>query len=236
MEYLRKLEKSLEHLIEGRILDHFQDGIHPMEVAKKLASMMREEKRLILQKCYGPNHYVISLSGEDYHEFSRLMATFRGELVQFLAMEAEDLDLSFLGPLGVELHEEGSVKRGFVKLSCSYTSGESVKEGGASLQVIRAVLAVKEGFGKGKIYPLLASAVTLGRSEDNSIIISDPKVSSLHCRIELQGDEFVLKDMDSRNGVEINRKPATGAVLRDRDEIALGYSILQFFRLSTQSL
>ena len=42
--------------------------------------------------------------------------------------------------------------------------------------------------------------LTIGRKDDNDIIIRDASVSSYHAEVESDGDLFLLTDRQSRNG------------------------------------
>lgn len=57
--------------------------------------------------------------------------------------------------------------------------------------------------------------VTIGRTQDNTIVLDDPRVSRRHASLRLRGSLLVLSDLDSTNGVLVN-----GARVR---EIALGH-------------
>jgi adenylate cyclase len=62
--------------------------------------------------------------------------------------------------------------------------------------------------------------VTMGRDMSNALIISDPKVSRLHARIEMRRAKFILVDQ-STNGTFILPKDGQMIHLR-RDEMTLG--------------
>lgn len=61
--------------------------------------------------------------------------------------------------------------------------------------------------------------ITMGRDPLNHIIISDPKVSRLHARIELRKDKFVLIDQ-STNGTYVWKEGEEAMLLR-REEVTL---------------
>ncbi|HZV02436.1 MAG TPA: FHA domain-containing serine/threonine-protein kinase, partial [Planctomycetota bacterium] len=82
------------------------------------------------------------------------------------------------------------------------------------------ILYIVDGADKGKQYPLgPAAPVTIGRAPGNTIILTDPGVSSNHCTIVHDGQRFVLQDLGARNGVFVNntriskRQPLNGGDL-----------------------
>jgi len=72
---------------------------------------------------------------------------------------------------------------------------------------------------------------TIGRSEQNVVELLDPKLSRFHCEIERRGNDFFLRDCNSRNGTRINDEPVhIPRRLEAGDRIKLGHSVLVFLR------
>jgi len=65
-------------------------------------------------------------------------------------------------------------------------------------------------------------SVTFGRSPEADISIPDAKVSRIHAEIKLWDGEYVIKDLQSRNGTFINGTRADVAVLKSGDVIRVG--------------
>ncbi|HTV20445.1 MAG TPA: adenylate/guanylate cyclase domain-containing protein [Polyangiaceae bacterium] len=75
----------------------------------------------------------------------------------------------------------------------------------------------------------LASRNSLGRHPDSSIQILDKIVSKEHCRIVLEGDTWVLEDLDSLNGTFLNGTRVNGKrPLVHGDEFSLGATRARF--------
>ncbi len=75
----------------------------------------------------------------------------------------------------------------------------------------------------------LAHENSLGRHPDSSIQILDKIVSKEHCRICLEGDTWVLHDLDSLNGTFINGNRLSGSKpLQHGDEFTLGATRARF--------
>ena len=77
-------------------------------------------------------------------------------------------------------------------------------------------------------FPLTGDTYTVGRHRNNDIVISDPKVSSFHARLDRGPEGFVLVDLQSRNGCFVNNKRVEKAVLHTGDEIRLGTARLAY--------
>jgi FHA domain len=74
----------------------------------------------------------------------------------------------------------------------------------------------------GVIHELADEAITIGRGPDNTIVVTDPSISTHHAQLLLEGDTYRLKDLDSTNGTRVNGKPVTETVLRFDDRIRFG--------------
>ncbi len=79
-----------------------------------------------------------------------------------------------------------------------------------------------------------ASEVTLGRAEDNTIILVADEVSRHHAKVQVRPNNlYVLVDLNSLNGTYVNGQRIVERVLSDRDEIWMGSKCrLVFFQES----
>jgi uncharacterized protein DUF4388/FHA domain-containing protein len=77
-------------------------------------------------------------------------------------------------------------------------------------------------------FPLTRDTYTLGRHRNNDIVISDPKVSSFHARLDRSPEGFLLVDLKSRNGSHVNGERIDSAQLNTGDEIRLGTARLAY--------
>lgn len=64
--------------------------------------------------------------------------------------------------------------------------------------------------------------MTIGRFEDNDIVIPDPRISRYHAEIEQSSQGFVIKDLGSHNQVRVNGKKIKSVLLKEQDEIRIG--------------
>ena len=83
------------------------------------------------------------------------------------------------------------------------------------------LVVLSEGL-TGQSYELKVDKTTIGRVEDNAFQIAQPSVSSHHCEILLNGNEVVVKDLNSTNGTFINGEKVTESVLKPGQVLRLG--------------
>ncbi|MEP6824646.1 MAG: FHA domain-containing protein [Ramlibacter sp.] len=96
------------------------------------------------------------------------------------------------------------------------------------------LIASIEGVEIKKIF-LQKDATSLGRRNDNDIVLEDMAVSGRHCVFELKGlaDVFV-EDLNSTNGTFVNNKKVRRQHLQDGDVLAIGAFRLQFLSASEE--
>jgi SARP family transcriptional regulator, regulator of embCAB operon len=72
----------------------------------------------------------------------------------------------------------------------------------------------------GNEYPLVAAATRIGRLLDNDIVLDDANVSRHHAVVIDTGTSFVISDLRSANGVDVNgERIRTSVTLADGDRI-----------------
>ncbi len=71
-------------------------------------------------------------------------------------------------------------------------------------------------------YEIRDAETTLGRAEDNKVVLVADEVSRYHVRIELRDDQTLIHDLKSMNGTFVNRQRVMQHLLSDNDEIMLG--------------
>ncbi len=79
-----------------------------------------------------------------------------------------------------------------------------------------------ENLKKGSVVPI-RGIISLGRKEDNTIVLSDQYISGNHAKIFIKNRDYILEDLDSTNGTFLNGNRIYGRVkLEEEDEITMG--------------
>jgi transcriptional regulator with GAF, ATPase, and Fis domain len=89
-------------------------------------------------------------------------------------------------------------------------------------------LLVIAGPGAQATFPIAVDRFSIGRDPQNHLSVPNPSVSREHCVIVRQGDDFIIRDLDSHNGTLVNDLPIKDQLLSHRDYIAMGGLVLQF--------
>ena len=72
----------------------------------------------------------------------------------------------------------------------------------------------------GRVYELVLEKTTIGRSDQNTLVIRDSSLSSTHCEILMHGPEIIVRDLDSSNGTFVG-----GVRLNQQSQIKSGQTV-----------
>jgi hypothetical protein len=81
----------------------------------------------------------------------------------------------------------------------------------------------------GQVFPLGVDVVTIGRADDNVIVLADPAVSAHHARIawDARRGVYAIEDLGSVEGTFVNERPIGGLVrLHHGDVIRVGNTVI----------
>ena len=77
----------------------------------------------------------------------------------------------------------------------------------------------------------IRSDLTIGRKDDNSIVLADQHVSGNHAKIIVRNDSLFIEDLNSTNGTYLNGNKISGKMkLTNKDEIKIGTSVFKILR------
>jgi pSer/pThr/pTyr-binding forkhead associated (FHA) protein len=91
-----------------------------------------------------------------------------------------------------------------------------------------ARLKVIQGPDFGAVYVLTGPKVSIGRGEENDIVISDLKASRNHAEVFTTTAGWMIKDKGSSNGILFNGKATREAKLKINDTVTMGETTLEF--------
>jgi predicted component of type VI protein secretion system len=89
-------------------------------------------------------------------------------------------------------------------------------------------LRVLDGADRGRVFESLATPVTIGREEGNTVQLNDERISRFHIKIQEDMGKLVLTDLESTNGTRVNGEDVQLRILRFGDVISVGRSVLLY--------
>jgi pSer/pThr/pTyr-binding forkhead associated (FHA) protein len=82
----------------------------------------------------------------------------------------------------------------------------------------------------GRSYPVTSAGVVIGRSRECDIRVVDGNASRRHAEVVRQDDDYVVVDLGSTNGTDLNGRRITRETLSDGDRITIGATDVVFGR------
>jgi hypothetical protein len=254
MRILRDFERRLEGAVEGLFARAFRSGVQPVELGKRLVREVEDGRTVGVNRVYVPNVYVYELSPADRERFADYEQALGHELAALAVETARERDWAMLGPARVEFDTAEDLEQGRFRLGSRVEAAEVEADyaaGAAGAAAARpvgphtamlpgqrrsarvrapATLVLISGGQPVRVYPLNAAELSIGRSDRSDIALSDPGVSRNHARVLREGDDFIVEDLRSTNGTEVNGQPVRRRRLADGDVVKLASSTLQFRR------
>ena len=251
MSILRNLEAKLEGLFEGTFSRTFKSKVQPVEIARKLAKEMQDNKTVSISRTYVPNQYIVYLSPDDRAQFEGYEDGVKKELSDYLLENARSEGLALLtrptvefetderlglGEFGIQAmlvrppEEEGAapVAGEPDPADFGHTMVYSVDREARRMDAPAAFGGRAMLVGGGKRTVLSGSRVTIGRSRECDVTLDDANVSRRHAELRREGGTWVVADLGSTNGVKVNGHRVSQQPLQPGDEIVLGLERLVF--------
>ena len=224
MPILHDFERRLGGIVEGLFAKTFRSGLQPVELAKRIMREMEASKTVGVREVWAPNEFVFSLSPDDASRFEQAEQALITELQQVVRDNATERGWGLVGPPTVSFEIDDSLKRGEFHCAASLVEGEEkvepVRAGGASLEISED--------GEVHTVPLTGSVVTIGRLPECEVVLKDAGASRRHAQIRHQNGAYVLTDLGSTNGTQLNGETVQSRPLSDGDRITIGTTVLRF--------
>ena len=85
-----------------------------------------------------------------------------------------------------------------------------------------------EADGRPQVFSMFQEVASIGRANDNDIVLNDFSVSRRHAYLKREEGDWVLYDNGSTNGVRVNDTTVPRAVVKDGDQALIGTFVLRF--------
>ena len=220
---LTRLERALERIVEGSIAGVFRLRVQPAEIGRRLERAMLDGRVTSVGTSLAPNLYEVRLHPEDASVFAGWDEALSREMETWLAELAFARGLSTVGPIRVRLVEDASIGRRSVRAEGRFAGGAAPsttsRRPDQELPQPLRLLPIEPG---APLLSLRSSPVTIGRADDNDLVLADPEVSRHHARLEPDGQGWRAIDLESTNGTWVNGVRLDATTIAVGDEVAFG--------------
>ena len=249
MSMLRSLEEKLAGLVEGTFSRAFKSEVRPVEIARKLAREMDENRVGSLSRTYVPNEYAVWLSPDDRAHFEGYEDELKAELSGYLLEHARSERVALLtapriafrtderlrlGEFGIQARlvrpgedpDTGPPSQGDHGHTQVYSTSDRIAEPLAEPHPRRVNARLNVD---GRTTPLPSAGAVLGRSRECDVVIDDPNVSRRHAEVRPSGGSWIVRDLGSTNGTTRNGNAVRGTVaLKPGDRLQVGTADVRF--------
>jgi hypothetical protein len=232
MGRIARFEALAERLVEGTFARLFAGRLRPLEVAMHLTRAMEDHQALSPDGTpQAPTHYWVYLHPDQCAALALEQPTLETELAHHVAELAAQAGLVLdLTPVVRVVPEEGAATHQ-VRVEARWMPEEAAEVektremAGSEDELEAAASAMPQGrpflvVGGQRHVDLLQPVLSIGRALDNDMIIEDPRVSRHHAQLRLRYSRYVLYDLGSAGGTEINGYPVEECVLHSGDVIS----------------
>lgn len=255
MSVLKKLEEKIQGLFEGGFGRAFKSPVQPVELARKLAKEMGDHKVISVSRVYAPNEYSLFLSPGDREQFEAYEDHLKEDLALYLTEHARKEGFELLSHPIIVIETDDDLAVGEFGIATRMVSvpggapeapagqpepertvvyrppGEGTMSVGADeareMGLARERITLAAG---GQVYEVGKRAVLIGRSRECDLVLPDQNVSRRHAELRLKGNSYVIVDLGSTNGVEVNGKRVRSLELKNGDVITMGTTRVRFER------
>lgn len=252
MNFFRNIETRLQGLFEGTFNRAFSSEVQPLELARTLAREMDSHKTAGVSRVYVPNEYTVHLSDADREKIEGYERSLEQELSGYLLEHARRRGYDLMTRPSVKFNTDTRLRLGEFGIEARLVK-PPVREGAAPRQVDethtavyqvasadpapapvpdrdpppfmpRAKLALEDG-----IRTVSGPRAVLGRSSECDCPIPDPNISRRHAELRQRSSgAWEIVDLNSTNGVKVNGRRVTSAVLEEGDRVTVGTTTFRF--------
>ncbi len=238
MNKIALFEAFAERLVEGGFARLFAGRPDSLDVARRLARAMEDHSRSGSDgHLYAPPYYTIRLHPDDFERLAAERQTLATEMADSITEFAAQAELMLSAPPVVRWVPDPNVGLYEVQVEAgweafSHSAENTTEETDSTNQMpaskseddtLTASLPTARPFlivGGQRHIDLLQPVVAIGRALDNDIIIEDPRVSRHHAQLRRRYGRYVLYDIGSSGGTQINGYPIEECVLHSGDVVS----------------
>lgn len=179
-------------------------SLHPLEIIQRVSEAVEAKARDGIV----PNQVTVAFNGRDFEQYRPGLAALRQELAAALDDLERRRGLRRIGDREVWFERSASVAEGRPTISVRFadTSHRDTPPGGAPAGSTRRVArldGVSLVIDEVNRVRLTHVPFTIGRGPGNDLVLTSLSVSRNHAEIVREGEDLVLHDLDSRNGVSV---------------------------------
>jgi hypothetical protein len=232
MSKIARFEALAERLVEGTFARLFAGRLRPLEVATHLTRALEDDQVLSPDGTpQAPTHYWVHLHPADCAALAVEQPGLEVELAHHVAELAAQANLALqVTPVvhvvpdeGIGLRQVRVEARWMPEEAAALERTRQMEDSAEEAEAAATAVPMGRPFlileGRRHVN-LLQPVIAVGRALDNDLIIEDPRISRHHAQLRLRYGRYVLYDLGSASGTQINDYPIEECVLHSGDIIS----------------
>ena len=225
-EQLSKLEGQLENLFEGSLAKLIGEEISTVTLASQLARTMEDGlRRDDAGNAFAPNEFALTLHPDDAKRMADQAPDIQDTLSKSVAEAAKRCGYSLAQQPSITLASDPTLARREIRVISWHSSNPLEFTKAMQSQPQDPGVLLPEGafliLGDGRHYGLDQPVINVGRRIDNQIILEDAHVSRTHAQLRVRDRRFVIFDLGSTGGTQVNGRKVKQHILRPGDVITI---------------
>jgi hypothetical protein len=233
MDRLLRIEKWLRNLIEEALGGILQTRSQSQLIARSLFDAMQSGVELIDDgRILAPDRMILYLHPADARRLREKSPDLPDRLLDGIRDDVRMRGFLFIHPPTVTLIEDRNLPENGVRVEASISpqdldeTEEMIGPPGPQTGSPPAGAFI---IVDGKRHVVLSkAAITVGRRQDNDLILDDPRVSRIHAQLRVKDGKFTLFDLGSSQGTRVNNRKVTQHILQAGDVIRVGSTRLVY--------
>jgi hypothetical protein len=252
MRLLTAIERFFERLFERPSARLFRTRLQPIHLQRRIEREMELQRMSGADRTFVPNSFTVRLHPMDLGAFDGFVASLAAELADGAMAFARGHRYALRDRPRVELTGDATVQRGEVVVDARFSDRDDrpvtpVPAGGPgrgesratdsepehtrvftvpSVESPLAVIRELRPDGTQREIRVEGRPMTIGRADDNALVITDLRVSRHHGRLQARRGALVYTDLESTNGSFVNGHAVREVVLGEGDRIQVGDTVL----------
>ncbi|MDQ2964548.1 MAG: FHA domain-containing protein [Chloroflexota bacterium] len=251
MRPLTAVERFFERLFERPSARLFRARLQPVQLQRRIERAMETRRLSGADRTMVPNRFRVHLNPADLDGFGEFSVSLAAELADGALAFARSHRYSLVDRPRVDLIADSLVPVGEVRVEARFAdpdpsarpvAGDVTDDGleangpGHATRTMVFKVPVVEGpiarlreirpDGTQREVEVDGALLTIGRGNDNGLVIHDSRISRHHARLQARRGTLVLTDLGSTNGLRVNGVRVDEVVLGEGDQIELGDTVL----------
>lgn len=237
MGTLRRFEKRLEKIFEGPFTKAFRGGVHPLEIARRLVREVDDGRVMGVTETLAPNRFQVRLSTQDYERLAGVSDSLAAEMESLVITHTNQKGYHLITRPHLDFQPDGSLREGEFTIAAYLDEPSQVQPPAERVGVAQqhahmesrlGVLTVLSGEKAGISHNLDKAKTSIGRADENDLVLADPRASRFHAEIDRAPSGYVIRDLESTNGTMVRGRKVQERLLEDGDTLTIGETEIRF--------